>query len=124
MTRTTPPADRRDPPFPLLAGPAALVLALVLAATACGNRTYLTASHGRAVRQVLAAQRANPEAGQKPHTLPGLDAQEASIVVKSYRRALVGKTDRSEDPGLLILSPSQQPTQPYLPPPSVPPASK
>jgi hypothetical protein len=105
-------------------GPFALLVAGLLADAGCGDRSHLTTSHGRAVRQALAAQTANPEAGRQPHTLPGLDAQEASSVVKSYRRALMGKSDRSEDPGMLILAPSQTPERPYLPPPSVPPASR
>jgi type IV pilus biogenesis protein CpaD/CtpE len=100
--------------------PSAAVL-LALLPGGCGGRNHLTPSHGRAVRQSIVAQTANPEAGSQPHRLPGLDAQEANIVVKNYRRALAGKTERSEDGGgLLMLAPPQAPAQPYLPPPSVP----
>ncbi len=64
---------------------------LTLLAGGCGGRAHLTDSYGRATRAAFTGQAANPNAGSTPHKLPGLDAQEASIVVSNYHRALTAK---------------------------------
>jgi hypothetical protein len=105
-----------------------LVLGLALGATvavsvsACADRTYLTASHGRSVTRAIAVQTANPEAAKNPRPLPAFDAQEASIVARGYRQSLAPKSaGPTDDKGMVILAPSAAgAAQPYLPPPSVP----
>jgi hypothetical protein len=95
-----------------------LLLALT---TGCAGRTHLSDNHGRSMRAAFGAQAANPQAGQAPHKLPGLDAQEASIVVKNYHRALTTKGTQNQEEGMVILAPPTTTSQqPYLPPPSVP----
>lgn len=94
-------------------------------AAGCGDRSHLTPDHGRSFRGAFAAQAANPQAGQQPHKLPPLDAQEASVVASNYRRSLATKgTQPQDDGGMLILAAPQRQgqaqAQPYLPPPSVP----
>jgi type IV pilus biogenesis protein CpaD/CtpE len=88
----------------------------------CASRAHVTESHGRSYKAALSAQVANPGAGENARPLPGLDAQEASIVARNYRRSLSSKgTPANQDAGggMLILAPSQA-AQPYTPPPSVP----
>jgi hypothetical protein len=98
-----------------------LGLALLALTAGCGARAHLTVNHGRSMRSAFGAQAANPGAGQQPHKLPGLDAQEASIVVKNYHRALATKgTQSQDDGGMVILAAPPSNQQPYLPPPSVP----
>jgi type IV pilus biogenesis protein CpaD/CtpE len=97
----------------------ALLLAAVLG-VGCASRTHLTANHGRSMRAAFAGQVANPQAGGRPHKLPGLDAQEAKIVTDNYRRAMSTKGAATEDQGMVILAPSRGNQQPYMPPPSVP----
>ncbi len=98
-----------------------LAAALLALLAGCGARTHLTDSHGRSMRAVFASQAVDPEAGNRPHKLPGLDAQEAAIVVKNYRRSLATKNStQNEDQGMVIMAPAAQHQQPYLPPPSVP----
>jgi type IV pilus biogenesis protein CpaD/CtpE len=99
-----------------------VALALALAAQGCASRAHMSPNHGRAVASAKAAQLANPEAGRKPHRLPGFDAQEASLVAKTYRESLQpDKGTCNNDRGMVMLAaPSGQPQQPYIPPPSVP----
>ena len=102
--------------------PHLVLFTTALALGGCASRVHLTESHGRSNRAVLSAQVANPEAGAKARPLPGLDAQEASIVARNYRRSLATKGGQSNDDrgGMLILAPNQ-PAQPsFVPPPSVP----
>jgi type IV pilus biogenesis protein CpaD/CtpE len=96
------------------------VSALAALAAGCASRAHLTPSHGQATRAAFTSQAANPNAAQRPHKMPGLDAQEAGIVVKNYRRALTTKGTQSEDQGMLLLAAPPANQQPYLPPPSVP----
>lgn len=101
---------------------AILFLGTALALSGCASRAHMTDSHGRSNRAAFTAQMANPQAGQKARPLPGLDAQEAGIVARNYRRSLVTKgTPSSQDGGggMLIVAPAQAP-QSYTPPPSVP----
>lgn len=97
-------------------------VALLLAAGAagCADRLHLTKGHGNSTRSAFSQQQANPQAGAKAKPLPGLDAQEASVVSSNYRRSLVAKDSQPRDQGMLMLAPPTQPGQPYLPPPSVP----
>jgi hypothetical protein len=106
-----------------IASSAAACLTLTLLLTGgCGGRAHLTDSYGRATRAAFTGQAANPNAGSTPHKLPGLDAQEASIVVGNYHRALTAKgTQTDDDRGMLIVAPPDKTAgQPYMPPPSVP----
>jgi hypothetical protein len=97
----------------------ALVLSLALA-VGCGGRAHLTEGHGRSMRAAFTSQAANPQAGQRPHKLPGLDAQEAAIVVGNYRRSMTVRATQTDDQGMILLAAPNGNQQPYLPPPSVP----
>jgi hypothetical protein len=86
------------------------VLALVAAGvgTAACSRAHLTPTHGRAYREVFAAQDANPNR-KTPQSVNGLDSQEAAIIAGSYRKAL---SPKSEDAGggqqrLLMVAPQR-----------------
>jgi hypothetical protein len=72
-----------------------LVLALLLAGLACGgcSRAHLTPRHGRAYREIFAAQDANPNRKGEGTSIYGLDSQEAAIIAGNYRRALSPKSD-------------------------------
>jgi hypothetical protein len=59
--------------------------------TAC-SRAHLTPTHGRAYREVFTAQDANPNR-KSAQSVNGLDAQEATIIAGSYRKALAPKGD-------------------------------
>jgi hypothetical protein len=108
---------RRD----LRKGSLALASLTLLLVGGCGGRAHLTDSYGRASRAAFTAQAADPNAGAKPHKLPGLDAQEAHIVVGNYHRALTARGSQTDDRGMLILAPPEKTSgQPYMPPPSVP----
>ena len=96
------------------------LIALAALAAGCATRAHLTENHGRAMRAAFSAQAVNPEAGQRAHPLAGLDAQEASIVVKNYHRALTAKGSQNDDQSMILLAPPANNQQPYLPPPSVP----
>ncbi|MEA2699890.1 MAG: hypothetical protein QOI66_4161 [Myxococcales bacterium] len=101
----------------------ALALWGALTATAC-DRSRLTASHGRAYREVFARQIANPTAGTKPsqhNAGEGLDSQEAAIVSKTYRQNLAPKEDEATRGQMLYTAPrAAQSERAELPPPSVP----
>jgi hypothetical protein len=97
-----------------------LTSALVLG-TGCASRLHLTENHGQSVNAAFSSQVANPGAGKSGRPVAGLDAQEASIVARNYRRSLLTKGAPTNDDrgGMLILAPNQT-GQPYIPPPSVP----
>jgi hypothetical protein len=99
----------------------ALVGALVLGGC---HHEHLSSNYGQAYATWFAAQHvnrapANPE--QARRTLEGLDATEASMVSKSYRRASA-KGDDNEAGRLLMISPNRGGNDQggYIPPPSVP----
>ncbi|WP_242343567.1 hypothetical protein [Anaeromyxobacter terrae] len=99
-----------------------VVAALVVLAAGCA-REHLTETHGRAMREIMTAQRANPAAprGPAPAALDGLDSQEATIIAETYRKSLAPKGERVEEPPVLLLSPQanrdrQRPLAPSVPP--------
>lgn len=92
---------------------------LGIIAAGCAGRVRLTESHGRANRQAFAKQAVNTTGSGQRGPTPGLDAQDASIVVKTYRRSLSTKAGSSQDEGLVTQGATTVP-QFYLPPPSVP----
>jgi hypothetical protein len=98
-----------------------LAAALPLTFAGCGGRRHLTESHGRAYRETFAKQTVNPHAGVGDQRKPGLDSQEAAMVVKNYRKTLERESGGSEEGRGLILVAPQPGAAPYLPPPSVPP---
>jgi hypothetical protein len=100
-----------------------LLTSILILGAGCASRVHLTKSHGRSVQAAFSSQVANPEAGKSGRSPTGLDAQEASIVARNYRRSLVAKGAPNNDDrgGMLILTPNQTgQQQPYMPPPSVP----
>lgn len=87
----------------------------------CGDRSHLTESYGRAHREAFARQVADPGAGERAKAPKGLDAQEASIVVDTYRKQLAPKGAASDEhQPILLLTPQSGASQGYVPPPSVP----
>ncbi|HEY0710267.1 MAG TPA: hypothetical protein VGG33_25875 [Polyangia bacterium] len=99
-----------------------LIAAVTGLGAGCASRVHLTQGHGQSVRAAFTSQVANAEAGKAPRRITGLDAQEASIVARNYRRSLVTKGTPTNDDrnGMLFVAPAQPPSQPYIPPPSVP----
>jgi hypothetical protein len=96
----------------------ALAAALALA-TGCADRTHLRADYGGSVHGAFAAQAANPDAGRKPGSLPGLDGQEASIIARNYYMSLTPKATTADDRGMLLVAPTKS-NEPFMPAPSVP----
>jgi hypothetical protein len=102
----------------------ACVLVGTLALGGC-HHEHLSSSYGQAYAAWFSTQHvnhtpSNPE--QARRVIEGLDAQEASMVSKSYRRASA-KGDEGEGGGrLLMVSPNRGGNEggPYIPPPSVP----
>ena len=104
-------------------GLAAAFGALVLAAPGCGDRAHMTESHGRAYRETVARQAANPNAGRERREVRGLDAQEAHIIAGTYRRHLTPKSavaPTQERPMLILTAPQRRDEGGNMPPPSVP----
>lgn len=102
---------------------AVAVCALLLAGAGCADRTYLTATHGRAYHAALARQAANPNAGaQQPGADKGLDSQEAAVVADGYRDSLARKGQTAPQEPVLLLAPSAREGRSanYMPPVSVP----
>jgi hypothetical protein len=83
----------------------------------------MTAAHGRAYREILACQAANPEAGLRPGTFKGLDSQEAAVLAHGYRASLARKGQTPPPEPILLVAPSahQSRSGDYMPPASVPP---
>jgi hypothetical protein len=84
------------------------VLALLMTGMSACSRAHLTATHGRAYREVFAAQDANPNR-KAAQSVNGLDSQEAAIIAGNYRKAL---SPKSEDAGagqqrLLMVAPQR-----------------
>jgi hypothetical protein len=87
-----------------------------LGGAAC-SRAHLTSTHGRAYREVFAAQDANPNRGT-PKSVHGLDSQEAAIIAGNYRRELSPQAAASpQSQQLLMTNPAAAPAPP---PSSVP----
>ena len=93
----------------------------VLATAGCADRTYLTASHGRAYHEAFGRQEANPTPRRRDgRALEGMDAQEAASVSRTYRRTQGTNGGDTSAPPMVIMSPQAAPPMPYMPPPSVP----
>jgi hypothetical protein len=101
----------------------AILAASVLWLAACGDRSHLTAGHGRSLRQATARQVVNPEAGKQPVASKGLDPQEAAVIAQSYRQRLAPKGEAAAPEQTLMVAPSAarvgRPGD-YMPPASVP----
>lgn len=95
------------------------LLLVAVALAGCADRSYLTPSHGRSFREMLARQTVNP-GGSEGRALKGLDSQEAAQVTDVYRRQLGGGQGASAQQQILMFSP-QTAAAPYVPPPSVTP---
>lgn len=106
---------------PMILGPFALLV--LLGAGAC-DRTYMSASHGRAYRSVFARQAVDPLAGDKPRNAKlfnGLDSQEARIVAQTYRKGLAPKEGAPPDQPMVVVAPRGAAREGgNMPPPSVP----
>lgn len=95
-------------------------VAIVALASGCA-REHLTETHGRATREIFARQAANPTPSPKgappPAALKGLDSQEATIIAEGFRRSLVPKGERLEEPPVLLVGPrtDRQPQRPLAP---------
>jgi hypothetical protein len=86
----------------------ALVLGLVGAVSAGCGRAHLEAAHGRSYHDQFASQAERP-ANAKPaaKSVPGLDAQESSIIAASYRQSLAPKQDQEKPQPILMVAPPQ-----------------
>ena len=63
-----------------------IVVALfALPGLAC-NRTHMSPTYGQSLRHALAAQVINPQAGASATPDKGLDPEEASAVLETYRK--------------------------------------
>ena len=97
-------------------------LAAAVVVVGCGDRTYLTPSHGRAYHEAFARQTAGAApAGRRPNrSLQGLDPQETAAVSETYRRTLGTSGGEAPAQPMVIMNPQAAPAGPYIPPPSVP----
>jgi hypothetical protein len=103
-----------------------IALALVLgAASGACSRPHLSRNYGQAYTAWFQVQHVNskpPAPEQTRRFIEGLDAQEAALVSKNYRRAAAGKSgdDATTSGRLLMIGPSRGGNEGYVPPPSVP----
>jgi hypothetical protein len=101
-----------------------IALALLASVAAGCRREHLSSSYGQAYAAWFQSQRVNSKPAVSELTrknLDGLDAQEASMVSRSYRRAAAGKSAGDESTGrMLMIGPSRGGNEAYVPPPSVP----
>jgi hypothetical protein len=102
----------------------ALAMAAALGVGAC-SRAHITASHGRAFREIFAIQDANANRNKPPKSINGLDSQEAAIIAGSYRKGLAPKVDVAPNSGqLLMVNPNANGgSQAAVLAPSVPPGN-
>ena len=100
----------------------AFAFVLLPLAIGCASRNHLTPGHGRAYREVLARQAANPEAGKEPVASKGLDPQEAAVIAQGYRASLAPRGERVQQQPMLLVAPSAEKPRSgdYMPPASVP----
>jgi type IV pilus biogenesis protein CpaD/CtpE len=97
-----------------------LCLVLLAASTlGCFSRVHMSDNYGRSVHTAFARQVVNPGGAAKAPAMRGLDAQEASLVVETYRKQLAPKGGASTEGSILMLAPNSA-TGPYMPAPSVP----
>ena len=103
----------------------ALVFVAVGAAAGC-SRPHLSRNYGQAYTAWFQLQHANskpPAPEQTRRYIEGLDAQEAALVSKNYRRSAAGKSggDEASTGGrILMIGPQRGGGEGYIPPPSVP----
>jgi hypothetical protein len=110
------PQRRRFPGLGLILGAAVGALSV----GAC-VRTHLTPTHGRAYREIFAAQTANPNRKIGSKSVNGLDSQEAAIIAGNYRKALSPKADSGGGSNqLLMIAPSRAGNDSNALPSSVP----
>lgn len=101
-------------------------LALLCLASASGacSRPHLSSSYGQAYTAWFQSQHVNSKGTVSELTrknLEGLDAQEAAMVSKNYRRTAAGKSgDESSGGRLLMIGAPRGGGEAYVPPPSVP----
>ena len=102
----------------------ALVLVAAGAAAGC-SRPHLSRNYGQAYTAWFQLQHVNskpPAPEQTRRYIEGLDAQEAALVSKNYRRSAAGKSGEESATGgrLLMIGPQRSSGEGYIPPPSVP----
>jgi hypothetical protein len=103
-----------------------IALVLVGAASAGGcARRHLSHNYGQAYHAWFQAQHvnSNPSPEKTRRYIEGLDATEAALVSKNYRRTAAGKTGAEEAAAggrLLMIGPQRTSDGGYVPPPSVP----
>lgn len=103
----------------------ALVLVAGGAAVGCA-RPHLSRNYAQAYTAWFQLQHVNskpPAPEQTRRFIEGLDAQEAALVSKNYRRSAAGKSGADEGSTggrLLMIGPQRGGGEAYIPPPSVP----
>jgi hypothetical protein len=93
------------------------------AATGGCSRAHLSSNYGQSYAAWFSAQHvnakpANAEAGRR--IVESVDAQEASMVSKSYRRGVGRGTEDATGGRMLMIGPQRGGSDVYVPPPSVP----
>jgi hypothetical protein len=101
-----------------------LVFVVAGAIAGCG-RPHLSHNYGQAYAAWFQAQHVNSKpaaAEQTRRYIEGLDATEASLVSKNYRRSAAGKSgdDAASGGRMLMIGPQRGGGEAYIPPPSVP----
>ncbi len=99
----------------------ALALAVVsLTGGACA-RQHLSSHYGEAYVAWFSAQHlpARPESAVARHSIETLDAQEAELVSKNYRRNVSGGSGEGQGRQIMMVAPRGG-AEGYMPPPSVP----
>jgi hypothetical protein len=102
-----------------------IALVFVGAASTAGcARRHLSHNYGQAYHAWFAAQHVNasPNPEKSRRFIEGLDATEAALVSKNYRRTAAGKSGEDAATGgrLLMIGPQRNTNEGYVPPPSVP----
>ena len=100
-----------------------LAVAAVAAFTmgAC-SRAHLSKNYGQAYVSWFGAQRvtAKPASAEAKRIVESLDAQEAAMVSKTYRRTVSKGDDGSTGSRMLMIGQPRAGGEGYVPPPSVP----
>jgi len=100
------------------------VLALGLCALGTGacSQPHLSKHYGQSYSAWFSAQHvpARPDNPAARHSIETLDAGEASMVSKNYRRNVSGPSGVEATQGRQIMMVAPRPGETYMPPPSVP----